>query len=93
MLKDGTNELVNFTTAVLPFYLVTNWDDQDIIIKWIDKAIELFQTDEYSISLKIGMTGDNLVTFEVRRMGGETAPLIIGSIVAMVVFVVIFSFR
>lgn len=39
------------------------------------------------------MTGDNLVSFEVRRMGVETAPLIIGSIISMIIFVVAFSFR
>lgn len=31
------------------------------------------------------MTGDNLVTGEVRRMGVETAPLLIGSVLAMIV--------
>ena len=92
-LKKDTNELESFSTAVLPFYLVANYEDQDVLVSWIHKAIELFEDPEYSTLLKTGMTGDNLVTYEVRRMGGETAPLIFGSITAMIIFVVIFSFR
>lgn len=41
----------------------------------------------------MGVTGDALVSAEVRRMGMETAPLIAGSVVAMIVFVVMSSFR
>lgn len=39
------------------------------------------------------MTGDNLVSYEVRRMGLETAPLIISSVILMIFFVVATSFR
>lgn len=39
------------------------------------------------------MTGDNLVSYEVRRMGIETGPLIFGSIALMIIFVVSTSFR
>lgn len=39
------------------------------------------------------MTGDNLVSYEVRRMGIETGPLIFASIALMIIFVVLTSFR
>ena len=68
-------------------------DDTDVMIDWMHEAIKLFEDPEYSTLLKTGITGDNLVSYEVRRMGSETAPLIFGSITAMIVFVVAFSFR
>uniref|UniRef100_A0A7E4W9R4 SSD domain-containing protein n=1 Tax=Panagrellus redivivus TaxID=6233 RepID=A0A7E4W9R4_PANRE len=92
-LKKDTDQLESFSTAVLPFYLVAEWEDVDIMVEWMHAAIALFETPEYSTLLKTGMTGDNLVTYEVQRMGTETAPLIIGSFAAMIVFVVASSFR
>lgn len=92
-LQNDSNILESVSTVVLPFYLVANYEDTDVLVSWIHEAIRLFESEEYSSLLKTGMTGDNLVTYEVRRMGSETAPLIVGSIIAMIVFVVIFSFR
>ncbi|KAI6193775.1 Patched-related protein 9 [Aphelenchoides besseyi] len=92
-LKPESNELLTFNTAVIPIYLVASHENTDVMIEWQHAAIELFERPEYSRLLKTGMTGDNLVSFEVRRMGIETAPLIIGSIISMIIFVVTFSFR
>uniref|UniRef100_A0A915CYN5 SSD domain-containing protein n=1 Tax=Ditylenchus dipsaci TaxID=166011 RepID=A0A915CYN5_9BILA len=85
--------LKSFTTAVMPFYLVADYEDTDVLVNWQHAAIKLFERPEYSTWLKTGMTGDNLVSYEVRRMGIETGPLIFGSIVAMILFVVSTSFR
>ncbi|KAL3091681.1 hypothetical protein niasHS_005867 [Heterodera schachtii] len=76
-----------FTTAVMPFYLVADYKDNELLVKWQKAAVELFERSQYSRLLKTGMTGDNMVTAEVRRMGLETAPLLLGSVVAMIVFV------
>uniref|UniRef100_A0AC34FFP7 SSD domain-containing protein n=1 Tax=Panagrolaimus sp. ES5 TaxID=591445 RepID=A0AC34FFP7_9BILA len=92
-LQPNSDILESFTTAVMPFYLVADWEDTDVMIEWMHKAIEVFEDPEYSTLLKTGITGDNLVSYEVRRMGTETAPLLFGSIAAMIVFVVAFSFR
>ncbi|TMS35868.1 hypothetical protein L596_003165 [Steinernema carpocapsae] len=92
-LKNGTNTIESFNTAVLPFYLVSAYEDTDVMIQWQQAAIVHFEQPEYSTLLKTGMTGDNLVSTEVRRMGLETAPLIVGSVVAMIFFVVMSSFR
>ncbi|KAI1698205.1 patched family domain-containing protein [Ditylenchus destructor] len=96
-LKDVRHEkakvLDSFTTAIMPFYLVADYEDTDIMIKWQHKAIELFERPQYSNLLKTGMTGDNLVSYEVRRMGIETGPLIFGSIAMMILFVIVTSFR
>ncbi|KAK0396179.1 hypothetical protein QR680_001609 [Steinernema hermaphroditum] len=92
-LQNDSNFLESFTTAIMPFYLVSAYEDTDVMIEWQRAAIALFEQPKYSRLLKTGMTGDNLVSYEVRRMGLETAPLIIGSVVAMIVFVVMSSFR
>uniref|UniRef100_A0A183C9J7 SSD domain-containing protein n=1 Tax=Globodera pallida TaxID=36090 RepID=A0A183C9J7_GLOPA len=76
-----------FTTAVMPFYLVSDYKDTELLNKWQKAAVELFERPQYSRLFKTGMTGDNMVTAEVRRMGVETAPLLVGSVVAMIVFV------
>uniref|UniRef100_A0A1I7XPN9 SSD domain-containing protein n=1 Tax=Heterorhabditis bacteriophora TaxID=37862 RepID=A0A1I7XPN9_HETBA len=68
-LRNGTKEIESFTTAILPFYLVTSYDTEQCEV-----------------------TGDAMVSAEVRRMGFETAPLIVASVVAMIVFVVASSF-
>uniref|UniRef100_A0AC35U847 SSD domain-containing protein n=1 Tax=Rhabditophanes sp. KR3021 TaxID=114890 RepID=A0AC35U847_9BILA len=92
-LKNETNQLESFDTAIMSIYLVAPNNDVDIIIQWQNEAIKMFKSTKYSDILKIGMTGDNLVSQEVRRMGIETAPLLIGSVIAMIIFVVVFSFR
>ncbi|VDK43064.1 unnamed protein product [Anisakis simplex] len=42
---------------------------------------------------EVGITGDSLVSEEVRRMGMETAPILFCSVAVMVIFVVACSFR
>lgn len=45
------------------------------------------------LKLQCEVTGDSLVSAEVRRMGMETAPMIALSVTAMILFVVCSSFR
>ncbi|VDO26839.1 unnamed protein product [Haemonchus placei] len=91
-LKSGTKQLEAFSTAILPFYLVSSYEDTDVIYKWLLAARETFQEKRFSI-FKCEVTGDSLVSAEVRRMGVETAPMIIMSIAAMILFVVCSSLR
>uniref|UniRef100_A0A0N4ZIT9 Raf homolog serine/threonine-protein kinase n=1 Tax=Parastrongyloides trichosuri TaxID=131310 RepID=A0A0N4ZIT9_PARTI len=92
-LLNGTNQLESFDTAMLPLFLVAPDNRSNILIEWEKKALKLFKEESYSRFLKIGMTGDLLVSSEIRRMGVETAPILIGSVVAMILFCVVFSFR
>ncbi|KAI6238028.1 Patched-related protein 9 [Aphelenchoides fujianensis] len=71
----------SFDTAVMPFYLVASTENTDVLIAW------------QRCGKRTGITGDNMVSLEVRRMGVETLPLLGGSILSMIVFVVVFSFR
>ncbi|GMR39059.1 hypothetical protein PMAYCL1PPCAC_09254 [Pristionchus mayeri] len=89
-----TNESVieSFSTAILPIYLVAPYKDTSAIYEWLVAARESFEEPQFRL-FKMGVTGDSLVSAEVRRMGMETAPLIAGSVVAMIIFVVISSFR
>ncbi|CAK5042526.1 unnamed protein product [Meloidogyne enterolobii] len=113
--KSGTKKsptiklLETFNTAIMPFFLVANYEDKDLLVKWqngyildfsekfyknfFSAAIDLFEHPPYSNLLKTGMTSDYLVTQEVRRMGAETAPLLATSVVFMIIFVVSTSFR
>uniref|UniRef100_A0A915NPT1 SSD domain-containing protein n=1 Tax=Meloidogyne floridensis TaxID=298350 RepID=A0A915NPT1_9BILA len=97
--KSGTKKsptiklLETFNTAIMPFFLVANYEDKDLLVKWQNAAIDLFEHPPYSNLLKTGMTSDYLVTQEVRRMGAETAPLLATSVVFMIIFVVSTSFR
>ncbi|VDM25022.1 unnamed protein product [Toxocara canis] len=91
-LKKGTKYIESFTTAILPFFVVGPEEFRPLLYKWQLEARSCFDDPDYEM-LKIGITGDNLVSEEVRRMGFETAPMLIGSIIAMIVFVVASSFR
>uniref|UniRef100_A0A915BH66 Patched family protein n=1 Tax=Parascaris univalens TaxID=6257 RepID=A0A915BH66_PARUN len=81
-LKNGTKLIESFTTAILPFFVVSPEEFRPLLYKWQLEARSCFNDHEYSI-LKIEITGDNLVSEEVRRMGFETAPILIGSIIFM----------
>jgi hypothetical protein len=85
-------EIESFTTVILPFYLVFGDGDHNLALEWQLGARALFQSRQYDL-INAEITGDNLVSVEVQRMGSETAPILIGSIVAMIIFVVAFSFR
>ena len=85
--------LESFTTAIMPFFMVATVENTDVLIEWQKKAIALFERKDYSRWFRTGMTGDNLVSYEVRRMGVETGPLLFGSITFMIIFVVTTSFR
>lgn len=91
-LKSGTKQLESFSTAILQFFIVAPEGQQELLLMWVAEAKAFLHDDDFKI-LKIGMTGDILVSAEVRRMGFETAPMLIGSIIAMIVFVVGSSFR
>ncbi|KAF8363256.1 hypothetical protein PRIPAC_90179 [Pristionchus pacificus] len=89
-----TNESIieSFSTAILPIYLVAPYKDTSAIYEWLIAAKDAFEEPQFAL-FRMGVTGDALVSAEVRRMGMETAPLIAGSVVAMIVFVVMSSFR
>lgn len=55
-LKNDTNELISFDTAVMPFFLVAPYEDTDVIIAWQHAAIDLFERPEYSRLLKVSFT-------------------------------------
>ncbi|ETN78297.1 patched family protein [Necator americanus] len=92
-LKNGTKQITAFTTAILPFYLVTTYENANVIYKWVIAAREAFREERFNILRFCEITGDSLVSAEVRRMGLETAPMIALSVLAMILFVVCFSFR
>lgn len=46
-------QLDSFTTAVMPFYLVTNYENTDVMIEWQHAAIRLFERPQYSNLLKV----------------------------------------
>lgn len=50
--KDKLEVLESFNTAIILFFMVANYEDTDIMIRWQQKAIELFKRPEYS-SLKV----------------------------------------
>ncbi|CAJ0963371.1 unnamed protein product, partial [Mesorhabditis belari] len=82
----------SFSTAILPFYLVSHHEDEKVIYNWLIEARKAFEQPQFAI-FECGITGDLLISAEVRRMGLETAPLIVGSVAAMIAFVVASSFR
>uniref|UniRef100_A0A0K0FCQ3 SSD domain-containing protein n=1 Tax=Strongyloides venezuelensis TaxID=75913 RepID=A0A0K0FCQ3_STRVS len=92
-LKNGTNQLVSFDTAMLLLFVVAPNNDANILVEWEKKVLNIFKEERFSKYLKVGMTGDLLVSSEIRRMGMETAPVLIGSVISMIIFVIIFSFR
>uniref|UniRef100_A0A0N5CGC4 SSD domain-containing protein n=1 Tax=Strongyloides papillosus TaxID=174720 RepID=A0A0N5CGC4_STREA len=92
-LKNGTNQLVSFDTAMLLLFVVAPNNDINILVEWEKKVLNIFKEERFSRYLKVGMTGDLLVSSEIRRMGIETAPVLIGSVISMIIFVIIFSFR
>lgn len=38
----------------MPFYLVAAYEDTDVLIDWMHKAIELFEQPKYSRILRVG---------------------------------------
>ncbi|CAJ0567212.1 unnamed protein product, partial [Mesorhabditis spiculigera] len=86
-------QLESFSTAILPFYMVSHHEDEKVIYNWLIEAKKTFELPEFSKLFECEITGDLLISAEVRRMGLETAPLIIGSVAAMIAFVVASSFR
>lgn len=90
--NEKNREIESFTTVILAFYIVFGETDRSLALEWQLGARALFHDPQYNL-INAEITGDNLVSVEVKRMGSETAPLIIGSIIAMIVFVVAFSYR
>ncbi|KHJ89369.1 hypothetical protein OESDEN_10808 [Oesophagostomum dentatum] len=90
--ENGTKQIEAFSTAILPFYLVTSYEDSGVTYQWLLEAKKVFLEERFDI-FKCEVTGDALVSAEVRRMGMETAPMIVLSVSAMILFVVCFSFR
>jgi hypothetical protein len=52
-LRDDSNELESFDTAVMPFFLVAKYENTDVMIDWQHAAISLFKQPEYSRLLKV----------------------------------------
>lgn len=50
--KNKLEVLESFNTAIMLFFMVANYEDTDIMIKWQHEAIKLFDRPEYS-SLKV----------------------------------------
>ncbi|VDM62111.1 unnamed protein product [Angiostrongylus costaricensis] len=90
--KNGTHLIESFTTAILPLFLVSSYEDKDVTYVWVLAARKMFSEERFQI-FKSEVTGDSLVSSEVRRMGLETAPMIVLSIFAMVLFAVLSSRR
>ncbi|CAD6191995.1 unnamed protein product [Caenorhabditis auriculariae] len=91
---DHAGEVIeSFTTAILPFYLVVSNSSSEVIFQWLQEARKIFAEPRFAELFVIEATGDSLVSSEVRRMGFETAPLIVASVALITVFVVAFSFR
>ncbi|KJH43296.1 patched family protein [Dictyocaulus viviparus] len=91
-LKNDSTSIESFTTAILPYYLVSSYENTHLIAKWLIAAREMSNSDRFKI-FKCEFTGDSLVSLEVRRMGVETAPMIALSVIAMIVFVTLSSLR
>uniref|UniRef100_A0A158PAB8 SSD domain-containing protein n=1 Tax=Angiostrongylus cantonensis TaxID=6313 RepID=A0A158PAB8_ANGCA len=87
--KNGTHLIESFTTAILPLFLVSSYEDKDVTYVWVLAARKMFSEERFQI-FKSEVTGDSLVSSEVRRMGLETAPMIVLSILAMAIIVAAF---
>ncbi|KAJ1371103.1 hypothetical protein KIN20_032983 [Parelaphostrongylus tenuis] len=90
--KNGTNLIESFSTAILPLFLVCSYENKDVTYKWVLAARRMFAEKRFK-ELKSEITGDSLVSSEVRRMGLETAPMITFSVLAIILFAVISSTR
>ncbi|WKX95376.1 hypothetical protein Q1695_012097 [Nippostrongylus brasiliensis] len=91
-LRNGTKQIAAFSTAILPIYLVSSYENTDVIYRWLLAARESFADERFAI-FKCEVTGDSMISAEVRRMGFETAPMMCLSVTAMIIFVVLSSFR
>uniref|UniRef100_A0A915PYW1 SSD domain-containing protein n=1 Tax=Setaria digitata TaxID=48799 RepID=A0A915PYW1_9BILA len=90
VLEEGTNVIKSFSTAVIELFISA--PDTMILYKWQLEIQKHYRGEEYNL-LTIGLTSDCLVSVEVRRMGTETAPVLFGSVCAMILFTIISSFR
>lgn len=91
-LKKKSRWIDSFNTAVLYFYFVTKKEDVDVVKKWEDAARKLIDSGKYR-HLSAGIISDNLIAAEIKRTGDETAPLLGGSVIFLIIFVVSASFR
>ena len=71
---------MGFDTAVLYFFFVAKKGDEDVVKQWEKAAQKVVTTSNKYKHLSAGMTSNNLIAEEVKRMGSETAPMIVGSI-------------
>ncbi|VDK55841.1 unnamed protein product [Gongylonema pulchrum] len=92
VLEEGTNYIKSFSTAILDLFISAPDEDEPVLYEWQLEVQRHLDDPEFSL-LRIGITSDSLVSAEVRRMGMETAPLLAGSILGMILFVVGSSFR
>uniref|UniRef100_A0A0N5ARV1 SSD domain-containing protein n=1 Tax=Syphacia muris TaxID=451379 RepID=A0A0N5ARV1_9BILA len=90
-LVNGTY-IQSFRSAIEALFLVGHPNQRDLLFKWILEAKKETNKEKWNL-LTVGMISDSLVSYEVRRMGIETAPLIVGAMVAIIIFVICGSFR
>uniref|UniRef100_A0A914URL5 SSD domain-containing protein n=1 Tax=Plectus sambesii TaxID=2011161 RepID=A0A914URL5_9BILA len=91
-VNNRTDEVEDFKAAVLNFFIVVKKTDEDLMKMWEKAALKVVASGKYK-HLDAGLLSDNLSAEEVQRMGSETAPLLAGSIVFMILFVMLTSFR
>ncbi|TKR60770.1 hypothetical protein L596_027965 [Steinernema carpocapsae] len=103
---NATGLITGFKFAILQFVLVHT--DKEVMYAWEDKvglmiscrylnltlhqAMEVIKSNKYNF-IRVDMASDNLVGKEVKRMGTETAPMLVLALGALLVFVIGCSFR
>ncbi|TKR60789.1 hypothetical protein L596_027984 [Steinernema carpocapsae] len=85
---NATGLIIGFKFAILQFFLV----HKEVMYAWEDKAMEVIKSNKYNF-IRVDMASDNLVGKEVKRMGTETAPMLVLALGALLVFVIGCSFR
>ncbi|MCP9261526.1 Patched family protein [Dirofilaria immitis] len=90
VLEEGSNLIKSFSTAIINLFISAQEDE--ILSEWQLEIQRQCKGKNFEL-LDLGIASDCLVSLEVRRMGLETAPVLFGSVSAMIFFVVISSFR
>ncbi|KAM3719611.1 Patched-related protein [Dirofilaria immitis] len=89
VLEEGSNLIKSFSTAIINLFISAQEDE--ILSEWQLEIQRQCKGKNFEL-LDLGIASDCLVSLEVRRMGLETAPVLFGSVSAMIFFVVISSF-
>ncbi|KAK0410513.1 hypothetical protein QR680_005167 [Steinernema hermaphroditum] len=87
---NATGLIKGFKVAILQFFLVHK--NKEVMYAWEDMVVDLISVNKYNF-LRVDVASDNLVGKEVKRMGSETAPMLVLALGALLVFVIACSFR